>query len=71
MTHNDRITVDPEVLDGKPVIKGTRIAAAFIIELLAQGWTHEEILENYPGLTPEDILACLRDCRSQKYAPIP
>ena len=59
MTHSDRITLATEVLDGKPVIKGTRIAVAFIVELLAQGWTHEDILQNYPGLTLEDILACL------------
>jgi len=44
---------------GKPVIKGTRLAVEFIIELLANGWSHDDILNNYPGLTPEDILACL------------
>jgi uncharacterized protein (DUF433 family) len=59
MTHHDRIVIDPEILVGKPVIKGTRIAVEFIIELLASGWSHEEILRNYPGLTSEDILACL------------
>jgi uncharacterized protein (DUF433 family) len=55
----DRIIVDPAVLLGKPVVKGTRLAVEFIIELLAQGWTEEEILDNYPGLTREDIQACL------------
>lgn len=44
---------------GKPVVKGTRLAVEFIIDLLAQGWTETEILRNYPGLTHEDIRACL------------
>ncbi len=60
MDWQDRITVDPNILVGKPVIKGTRIAVEFIIDLLAQGWSEEEILRNYPGLTREDIGACLR-----------
>lgn len=59
MAHDNRIVLNPEVLSGKPVIKGTRISVGFVIELLAQGWTHEEVLQNYPGLTSEDILACL------------
>jgi len=56
----DRITADPKVLVGKPVIKGTRLAVEFIIELLANGWTEAQILDNYPGVTHEDIVACLR-----------
>jgi uncharacterized protein (DUF433 family) len=59
MPYKDRIIVDPEILVGKPVVKGTRIAVQLIIELLANGWSHEDILKNYPGLTSEDILACL------------
>jgi uncharacterized protein (DUF433 family) len=55
----DRIHINPEILVGKPVIKGTRLAVEFIIDLLAQGWTEEEILRNYPGITREDIQACL------------
>jgi uncharacterized protein (DUF433 family) len=55
----DRITIDPEILVGKPIIKGTRLAVDFIIDLLAQGWSESEILRNYPGLTPQDIMACL------------
>ena len=46
MNWKDRIVIDPNVLVGKPVIKGTRIAVAFIVELLAEGWTHEQILKN-------------------------
>src|ERR671930_731035 len=59
MEWQNRIVVDPNVLVGKPVIKGTRLAVEFIIDLLAQGWTESDILSNYPGLTREDILACL------------
>lgn len=59
MNGRDRIVVDPGVLVGKPVVKGTRLAVEFIIDLMAQGWTEAEILRNYPGLTREDIRACL------------
>ena len=59
MNRQDRIVIDPEILVGKPVVKGTRLAVEFIIDLLAQGWTEAEILRNYPGLTREDIQACL------------
>jgi Uncharacterized conserved protein len=56
---SERIVVDPEVLAGKPVIRGTRLAIEFILELLAAGQSEENLLTNYPGLTREDILACL------------
>ncbi len=59
MPLSERIVVDPKVLAGKPVIRGTRIAVEFILELLAAGQSENEILANYPGLTREDILACL------------
>ena len=59
MDWHDRIVVNPKVLVGKPVIKGTRIAVEFLMELLANGWTHEQILKNYPHLTEEDIQAAL------------
>jgi len=55
----DRITVDPDILAGKPVIKGTRIAVEFIVGLLADGWTYETVLRNYAQLKKEDILAAL------------
>lgn len=60
MDWKERITVDPSILVGKPVVKGTRLAVEFIVDLLAQGWSEEEVLRNYPGLTVEDIKACLR-----------
>ena len=59
MGWQERIIVNPEILVGKPVVKGTRLAVEFIIDLLAQGWSETDILDNYPGLTHEDILACL------------
>jgi uncharacterized protein (DUF433 family) len=55
----ERIVIDPNILVGKPVIKGTRLAVEFIIDLMAQGWSDTDILRNYPGLVREDILACL------------
>ncbi len=59
MEWQERIIVDPAILVGKPVIKGTRLAVEFVVDLLAQGWSEAEILRNYPGLTREDIAACL------------
>jgi len=59
MDWETRITLNPDILVGKPIIKGTRIAVEFIIDLLAQGWGIDEILRNYPGITVEDIQACL------------
>ena len=59
MIWQDRIVIDPAILAGKPVIKGTRLAVEFVIDLLAQGWSEPEILRNYPGMTSEDIQACL------------
>ncbi|WP_456370110.1 DUF433 domain-containing protein [Thermodesulfatator atlanticus] len=62
------IVSDPEILGGKPIIKGTRLAVDFILELLASGWTIEELLNNYPQLSQEAIKAvfafaaeCLKD----------
>ncbi len=56
----DRITVNPKILGGKPVIKGTRISVEFILELLASDVAEDEILQDYHHLTREDIHACLR-----------
>ena len=49
----------PDVLDGKPVVTGTRIPVELVVELLAQDWSTDEILEQYPALSREDIQACL------------
>ena len=51
--------MDLKVLAGKPVIRGTRLAVEFILELLAAGQSENELLTNYPGLTKDDLLACL------------
>ena len=59
MGWQERIVIDPSILGGKPAVKGTRLAVEFIVDLLAQGWSETEILRNYPGLTCEDIQACL------------
>jgi uncharacterized protein (DUF433 family) len=75
MVWQDRITLDPEVLAGKPVVKGTRIAVDFVVGLLAQGWTVEQILEEYGHLTNSDVQACLSYAteilRSERVFPIP
>ncbi len=55
----ERITVNPKVMVGKPVIRGTRLTVEFILNLLAHNATIGEILDEYDGLTPEDIQACL------------
>lgn len=60
MGWEERIVLDPAVLQGKPIIRGTRLAVEFIVDLLAQGWTKDEILRNYPGISEEDIAACLK-----------
>jgi uncharacterized protein (DUF433 family) len=68
MNWQEYIHADPEVLGGKPVVKGTRLAVDFLIGLFAVGWTESQVLENYPTLSKEAIRAvfayaaeCLRD----------
>jgi len=56
---SQRIVVDPKILAGKPVIRGTCLAFEFILELLAAGQSENGVVTNYPGLTREDNLACL------------
>jgi len=73
MTDPARIVLDPGVLAGKLVIRGTRLSVEFVIGLMADGWTEVEILHNYPGISHEDLagcLACARDVlRSEKLHP--
>ena len=75
MDWRERIVVDPDVLVGKPVIKGTRISVELIIDLLARGYTKEQLLEQYDHLTAEDIQACLayasETLRSERSPPNP
>lgn len=53
----DHIEYNEAILSGKPIIKQTRLSVTFIIERFADGWTEEEVLENYPSLTRESIQA--------------
>jgi len=58
-SYKDRITVDPNIMLGKPIIKGTRITVELILTKLSEGSTIEELLQAYPNLKREDILACI------------
>jgi len=55
----ERITIDNEILSGKPIIRGTRMSVEFILEMLSSGMGVEEILKEYPHLKKEDILSSL------------
>jgi uncharacterized protein (DUF433 family) len=66
----ERITVDPQVCGGRPCIRGLRIRVVDILELLASGASHEEILEDYPYLEGADIFAALRFAARQSNHPI-
>ena len=72
---SDRIEINPKVLSGKPVIRGTRLSVPFILGLLAKGMTQEEILAEYYRLTPEDLRACLefatQTTESALFYPLP
>lgn len=71
----NRITVNPEILAGKPIIKGTRISVEHVLDLLANGWTTEAILENYSQLKRKDITAVLKYAaqilKEEKVYPLP
>ena len=73
MNWEERIEVNSQVLGGKPVIRGTRLAVEFILELLTNGWTENQIVENYPGITGDDISACLHHAADEDitYDPVP
>lgn len=59
MDWRDRVELNPKVLVGKPVVKGTRLSVEFIVTRLAQGATPDDLVQSHPRLTREDILACL------------
>ena len=63
MTEHPRISLAPDVLLGKPVIRGTRLSVEFVIGLMADGWSETDILGNYPGISHDDIIACLAYAR--------
>ncbi len=60
MAHDSRITIDPQICHGKPCIRGLRYPVTMILELLASGMSHDEILADYEDLQEEDIRACLQ-----------
>jgi len=74
MDWREHIELNPEVLVGKPVIKGTRLAVEFVLDLIATGVAEADILANYPRLTPESIRACvayaLDVVRSERVFPL-
>lgn len=70
----ERITANPKILGGKPIVQDTRLSVEFILELLASDVPEEEILEDYTHLTRDDIHACLkyaaRTCRNEIYVEL-
>jgi uncharacterized protein (DUF433 family) len=54
-----RISINPNICFGKPCIKGHRIWVSLVLDLLASGWSFQQVLENYPGITEDDIRACI------------
>jgi uncharacterized protein (DUF433 family) len=74
MDWRERIVCDPDILAGKPAVKGTRLSVELILGWLAQGWTYEMLLESYPQLMRDDILAALafaaERMREESYATL-
>lgn len=70
----NRIVVDPNILIGKPIVKGTRLAVEHVLDLLGEGMTAEEIMQEHTQLKKEDILACILFARKLlsdiTYAPL-
>jgi uncharacterized protein (DUF433 family) len=77
MTHEEllqRISINPDICFGKPCIRGHRIWVSLILDLLAAGTTIDEILDQYPGVTREDVLACIAygsEMSRERYVDIP
>lgn len=70
----ERIVISPKVMVGKPVVRGTRLTVEFILNLLAHGSTPQDILDEYKGLTHEDVQACLlfarKSLESSSFVPL-
>jgi uncharacterized protein (DUF433 family) len=69
-----RISIDPSICFGKPCIRGHRIWVSLILDLLASGWTFEEVLENYPGVEEGDLRACIAygaEMSRERYVEVP
>ena len=70
----NRISIDPTVCFGKPCVKGHRIWVSLVLDLLASGMTAEQVLAEYPGLQPEDVLACIAygaEMSRERYVEVP
>ncbi|MEK7397984.1 MAG: DUF433 domain-containing protein [Candidatus Poribacteria bacterium] len=70
MDWRDYIHSDPDILVGKPVVKGTRLSVEFILELFSVGWTEQQVLDSYPGLTYKDLRAMFAfaaDCLKEEF----
>jgi uncharacterized protein (DUF433 family) len=69
-----RISIDPNICFGKPCIRGHRIWVSLILDLLADGYTHQQVLAEYPGLAEDDVLACIAygaEMSRERYVEIP
>ena len=69
-----RLSIDPKVCFGKPCIRGHRIWVSLILDLLASGWSTEQVLDEYPGVTKEDVLACIAygaEMSRERYVDLP
>lgn len=74
MNWKDRIVINPEICHGKPCIKGTRIWVSMVLDFLASGDSIEAVLQEYPQLAREDILACIAygaEVSRERFVPIP
>ena len=70
----ERISIDPNICFGKPCIKGHRVWVSLVLDLLASGWSFQQVLDNYPGLKEEDIRACIAygaEMSRERYLDIP
>ena len=71
----ERIIVDPNILCGKPVIRGSRISVEFVLDRIGEGWSIEQFVEQYPGITADDVRACIAYAghvlRSEHVYPVP
>jgi uncharacterized protein (DUF433 family) len=69
------IHADPNILVGKPVVRGTRLSVEFLLDLLANGWTTQQLFESYPSLTPEALKAVFayasESLRDVAFSPLP
>ncbi len=77
MTHAEllaRISINPKICFGKPCIRGHRIWVSLVLDMLASGCSHRELLDNYPGIEEADILACLAygaEMSRERYVDVP